>query len=41
MCLALPDDSLTAMATEYAVRLAGEGRKFGLVLLVGLSARGR
>ena len=29
-----PEDPLTALATEHAVRIAGEGRKFGLVLLV-------
>ena len=34
VCPALPEDPLTALATEHAVRLAGEGRKFGLVLLV-------
>ncbi len=34
VCPAVPDDPLTAMATEHAVRIAGEGRKFGLVLLV-------
>jgi uncharacterized protein len=34
VCPALPDDPLTALATEHAVRIAGEGRKFGLVLLV-------
>jgi uncharacterized protein len=34
VCPAAPDDPLTAMATEHAVRIAGEGRKFGLVLLV-------
>jgi DNA helicase HerA-like ATPase len=28
-----PADRLTALATEHAVRIAGEGRKFGLVLL--------
>jgi DNA helicase HerA-like ATPase len=33
VCPAEPDDPLTAMATEHAVRIAGEGRKFGLVLL--------
>jgi DNA helicase HerA-like ATPase len=33
VCPALPDDPLTALATEHAVRIAGEGRKFGLVLL--------
>jgi DNA helicase HerA-like ATPase len=34
VCPATPEDPLTALATEHAVRLAGEGRKFGLVLLV-------
>ena len=34
VCPAAPEDPLTAMATEHAVRIAGEGRKFGLVLLV-------
>jgi DNA helicase HerA-like ATPase len=34
VCPALPEDPLTALATEYAVRIAGEGRKFGLYLLV-------
>ena len=34
VCPGAPDDPLTAMATEHAVRIAGEGRKFGLVLLV-------
>ena len=34
VCPARPEDPLTAMATEHAVRIAGEGRKFGLVLLV-------
>ena len=34
VCPALPEDPLTALATEHAVRIAGEGRKFGLVLLV-------
>ncbi|MCC6271352.1 MAG: ATP-binding protein, partial [Microbacteriaceae bacterium] len=33
ICPADPDSRLTAMATEHAVRIAGEGRKFGLVLL--------
>ena len=33
VCPALPEDPLTALATEHAVRIAGEGRKFGLVLL--------
>ena len=34
VCPARPEDPLTAIATEHAVRIAGEGRKFGLVLLV-------
>ena len=34
VCPQNADDPLTAMATEHAVRIAGEGRKFGLVLLV-------
>jgi DNA helicase HerA-like ATPase len=34
VCPQHPEDPLTAMATEHAVRIAGEGRKFGLVLLV-------
>jgi uncharacterized protein len=34
VCPGEPEDALTAMATEHAVRIAGEGRKFGLVLLV-------
>jgi DNA helicase HerA-like ATPase len=34
VCPARPEDPLTALATEHAVRIAGEGRKFGLVLLV-------
>jgi hypothetical protein len=34
VCPARPEDPLTAIATEYAVRIAGEGRKFGLYLLV-------
>jgi DNA helicase HerA-like ATPase len=34
VCPAVPEDPLTALATEHAVRIAGEGRKFGLVLLV-------
>ena len=35
VCPAEPDGLLAAMATDHAVRIAGEGRKFGLVLLVG------
>jgi uncharacterized protein len=34
VCPGDPDGPLTAMATDHAVRIAGEGRKFGLVLLV-------
>jgi DNA helicase HerA-like ATPase len=34
VCPALPEDRLTALATEQAVRIAAEGRKFGLYLLV-------
>ncbi len=34
VCPARPEDPLTAIAAEYAVRIAGEGRKFGLYLLV-------
>jgi DNA helicase HerA-like ATPase len=34
VCPAQPADALTALATEAAVRIAAEGRKFGLYLLV-------
>ena len=34
MCPAAPADPLTALATEHAVRIAGEGRKFGIYMLV-------
>jgi DNA helicase HerA-like ATPase len=34
VCPQLPDDELTALATEDAIRIAGEGRKFGLYLLL-------
>jgi hypothetical protein len=34
VCPANPPDALTALATDYAVRIAAEGRKFGLYLLV-------
>ena len=34
ICPQLPDSALQAMATDYAVRIAAEGRKFGLYLLV-------
>ena len=34
VCPAAPEDALTALATEHAVRIAGEGRKFGIYMLV-------
>jgi hypothetical protein len=34
VCPARPEDPLTALATDHAVRIAAEGRKFGLYLLV-------
>jgi uncharacterized protein len=34
VCPAAPEDPLTALATAHAVRIAAEGRKFGLYLLV-------
>ncbi len=34
VCPAEPADPLVAVAAEYAVRIAAEGRKFGLYLLV-------
>jgi DNA helicase HerA-like ATPase len=34
VCPAESEDRLTALATDYAVRIAAEGRKFGLYLLV-------
>ena len=34
VCPAEPPNALTAIATDYAVRIAAEGRKFGLYLLV-------
>jgi hypothetical protein len=34
VCPAEPSDRLVAMATEHATRIAAEGRKFGLYLLV-------
>jgi DNA helicase HerA-like ATPase len=34
VCPAVPEDPLTALATEHAVRIAGEGRKFGTYMLV-------
>ena len=34
ICPAAPEDPLTALATAHAIRIAAEGRKFGLYLLV-------
>jgi uncharacterized protein len=34
VCPAEPGDPLTALSTEHAIRIAGEGRKFGLFLVV-------
>ena len=34
ICPAEPADELTALATADAIRIAGEGRKFGLYLIV-------
>jgi uncharacterized protein len=34
VCPQGPDDPVTALATEHAIRIAAEGRKFGLYLLV-------
>ena len=34
VCPAGPEDPLTALATQHAVRIAAEGRKFGLYLVV-------
>ncbi|MFC5262708.1 ATP-binding protein [Kribbella qitaiheensis] len=34
VCPAEPRDAITALAAEYAVRIAAEGRKFGLYLLL-------
>jgi DNA helicase HerA-like ATPase len=34
VCPARPEDPLTALATDHAVRIAAEGRKFGLYMLV-------
>jgi uncharacterized protein len=34
VCPASPSDQLTAQAAEHAIRIAAEGRKFGLYLLV-------
>ena len=41
VCPAVPRDPLTALATEEAIRIAGEGRKFGLYLIVVTRARRR
>jgi uncharacterized protein len=34
VCPQRPEDALTALATEEAIRIAGEGRKYGLYLLL-------
>ena len=34
VCPAEPGDPLTALVTADAIRIAGEGRKFGLYLIV-------
>jgi len=34
VCPRKPGDEVTALATEHAARIAAEGRKFGLYLLV-------
>ena len=34
VCPPIAPDPLTALATEHAIRIAGEGRKFGLYLIV-------
>ena len=34
VCTQAPEDPVTALASEHAVRIAAEGRKFGLYLLV-------
>jgi hypothetical protein len=34
VCPQTPDDPVTALATQHAVRIAAEGRKFGLYLFV-------
>jgi hypothetical protein len=34
VCPARPEDPLTALATAHAVRIAAEGRKFGMYMLV-------
>ena len=41
VCPQHPGDPLTALATEHAVRIAGEGRKFGLHLLVSTQRPGK
>jgi uncharacterized protein DUF87 len=41
VCPQHPADPLTALATEHAVRIAGEGRKFGLHLLVSTQRPGK
>ncbi len=34
VCPAVPEDEVTALATQHAIRIAAEGRKFGIHLLV-------
>ena len=34
VCPAVASDAITALGTEDAIRIAGEGRKFGLYLIV-------
>jgi DNA helicase HerA-like ATPase len=34
VCPAEPEDNLQALATEHVIRIAGEGRKFGIYLLL-------
>ncbi len=34
VCPRVPGDALTQLATEHAIRIAGEGRKFGIYMLV-------
>jgi DNA helicase HerA-like ATPase len=41
VCPQHPADPLTALATEHAVRIAGEGRKFGIHLLVSTQRPGK
>ncbi len=41
VCPAEPSDQLAAIAAEHAVRIAAEGRKFGLYLLVSTQRRKR